>query len=75
MKNLHLSKEFPPGIAAALQDVIGDRITVVMPGLQNIFVEALEPSGPFQENITQFVTARQLSGYPVAISTWNKGEE
>ena len=74
VKNLHLSKEFAPGIAVALLDVVGDRITVVMPSLQNIFVEALEPSGPFQENIAQFVTARQLSGLPVAISAWNKGE-
>ena len=75
VKNLHLSKEFAPGIAVALQDVVGGRITVVMPSLQNIFVEGLEPSGPFQENIAQFVTARQLSGHLVTISTWNKGEE
>ena len=72
VKNLHLSKEFAPGIAVALQDVVGDRIAVVMPCLQNIFVEALEPSGPFQKNIAQFVTARQLFGHPVAILTWNK---
>ena len=72
VKNLRLSEEFAPGIALALQDVVGDRIAVVMPCLQNIFVEALEPSGPFQKNIAQFVTARQLSGHPVAISTWNK---
>ena len=72
VKNLYLSKQFAPGIAVALQDVVAGRITVVMPSLQNIFVEALEPSGPFQENIAQFVTARQLSGHPVAISTWNK---
>ena len=74
VKNLHLSREFAPGIAAVLQDIVAGRITVVMPSLQNIFVEALEPSGPFQENIAQFVAARQLSGHPFAISTWNKGE-
>jgi F-box-like len=69
VKNLYLSKEFAPGIAAALQEVVGTRITVVLPSLQNIFVEeGLEPLGPFQENIGQFVTARQLSGHPVTIS-------
>ena len=66
--NLYLCKEFAPGIAAALQELVGDRITEVLPSLENIFVEGLEPSGPFQENIGQFVTARQLSDHPVAIS-------
>jgi hypothetical protein len=68
VKNLYLSKEFAPGIAAALQELVGDRITEVLPSLQNIFVEELEPSGPFQENIGQFVAARQLSDRPIAIS-------
>jgi hypothetical protein len=68
VKNLYLSKEFAPGIAAALQEVVGTRITLVLPSLQNIFVEGIEPSGPFQEHIGQFITARQLSGHPVAIS-------
>ncbi len=72
VKNLYLSKEFAPGIAAALQELVGARITEVLPNLQNIFVEALEPSGPFQENIGQFVAARELSSHPVAISDWDR---
>jgi hypothetical protein len=72
VKNLYLSKEFAPGIAAALQELVGGRITEVLPSLQNIFVEGLEPSGPFQENIGQFVAARQLSDHPIAISIWHK---
>jgi hypothetical protein len=71
LKNLYLSKTFAPGIAAALQELVGGRIIEVLPGLQNIFVEGLEPSGPFQKNIGQFVTARQLSDHPIAISDWN----
>ena len=71
-KNLYLSKEFVPGIAAALQELVGARITEVLPSLQNIFVEGFEPSGPLQENIGQFVAARQLSGHPIAISDWHK---
>ena len=69
VKNLYLPKEFAQGIAAALQELVGGR-TEVLPSLQNIFVAGLRPSGPFQETIGQFVTARQLSGHPVAISIW-----
>jgi hypothetical protein len=75
MKNLYLSKEFAPGIAAALQELIRGRIAEVLPSLQNIFVKKLEPSGRFSENIGEFVAARQLSGHPVAISVWNGEEE
>ena len=70
--NLYLSKEFAPGIAFALQELVGGRIREVLPNLQNIFVEGLESSGPFQENIGQFVSARQLSNHPIAISVWDK---
>ena len=73
VKNLCLSKEFAPGIAAALQELVGERIIEVLPNLQNIFVKGLEQveSGPFEENIGQFVAARQLSNHPIAISGWD----
>jgi hypothetical protein len=72
VKNLYISKEFAPGIAAALQELVG--ISQVLLGLQNIFVEGLrvEPSKPFQENIGKFVAARQVSDQPIAISDWDK---
>jgi hypothetical protein len=72
VKNLYLSTEFALGIAVSLTELVGGRITEVLPSLQNIFVEGLEPLGPFQENIGQFVTARQLSGHSVAISYWDE---
>jgi len=74
VQNLYLSKEFASGIMAALQDLVGSRITEVLPSLQNIFVEGLrvETSGLFQENIGQFVALRQLSDHPIAISDWVK---
>ncbi len=68
VKDLYLSKDFAPGIAAALQEIVG---TEVLPSLQSIFVEGLEASGPFQEDIGQFVAARELSGHPITISFWN----
>ena len=71
VKNLYLCKEFAPGIAAALQELVEGRTTGVLPSLQNVFVEGLEPSGLFQEKIGQFVAARQPSD-PIVISVWHK---
>jgi hypothetical protein len=62
-------------IAAALQELVAGRITEVLPSLQSIFVQGIEPSGPFQEKIGQFVAARRLSGHPIAISLWNRDSE
>ena len=70
VKNLYLFRELVPGIALALQELVGGRIMEVLPSLQNIFAEGFEPSGPLQENIGPFVAARQLSGHPIAISVW-----
>ena len=72
VKDLYLSKNFSPAIAAVLKDLVGGRITEVLPSLQNIFVEGLEPSGSLQENFGQFVAARQLSDHPITISVWRK---
>ncbi len=69
IKNLYLSKDFVPGIAAALQEIVG---TEVLPSLQNIFVEGLEPSGPFQGNIGQLVAARELSGHSITVAVWDR---
>ncbi len=68
VKNLYLSKDLAPDIAAALQEIVG---TEVLPSLQNIFVDGLELPGRFQENIGQFVAARELSGHPITISVWD----
>ena len=71
VKNLYLSKECAPGIAAALEELAGGA-TLLLPGLQNIFVKELESSGPFQKKIGHFVDARQLSDpdHPITISNW-----
>ena len=76
VKNLFLSKDFSPGIAEALRELVGGRIAEVLPSLQNIFVEDLEQvSGSFQENIGQFVAARQLSNHPIVISNWEREKD
>jgi hypothetical protein len=73
VKNLYLSEEFSQGIAAALEELTGGRITEVLPSLENIFVAGLETLGPFEENIGQFVAARQLSDHPITVSEWDRG--
>jgi hypothetical protein len=72
VKNLYLFKELSQGIAAALKELTGGRITEVLPSLQNIFVGGLETLEPFWENIRQFVAARQLSDHPITVSDWDR---
>ena len=72
VKNLYLFKEFVPCIVATLQELVGDRITEVLPSLQNILVERFEPSASFQGTIGQFFAMRQLLGCPIAVSVWSR---
>ena len=70
--NLYLSKKFAPSIAAALQELVGGRTTEVLPILQNIYLEQLQPSEPIEEGIQKFVAARQLSSQPITVSRWQR---
>ena len=72
VKNLYLSKEFMRRIMPALQDLDGGRTTEVLPTLQNIFLEEVEPGGRVQEDIGRFVAARQLSGHTITVSHWER---
>jgi hypothetical protein len=70
VKNLYVIKGLAHHIAPALQDLVGERVTDVLPALESLFFEGLLPSGPVQEAIGRFVAARQLLGRPVAVSRW-----
>jgi hypothetical protein len=72
VKNLYLSKDFAPRITPAIQELVGGRSAEVMPTLHNLLLEGLQPSGPVQEGIGQFVAARKLSGHPITISLWDR---
>ena len=74
-KNLYLSKNYSPDIAAALKELVGGRVTEVLPSLQNIFMEGFGASGAVSENIGQFAAVRRLSGHPIAISDWDKDKD
>ena len=72
VKNLHVCEEYAQCIAPALQEIVGERVTDVLPTLEGLFLEDLPPSGPVKEAIGQFIAARQLLGHPVAVSDWNR---
>jgi len=61
-----------PRIAPALQELVGDRTTEVLPLLENIFLEGLQTSAPLQEGIKKFVAARQLTNRSVTVSHWDR---
>ena len=71
VEKLYLSKEFSPRIAPALQELVGGRTTEVLPALQSLSLEDPQ-SGPVQEAIGGFFAARELSGHPISISSWDR---
>jgi hypothetical protein len=73
-KNLYLSEQiiFMSPIVPALEELVGSRITEVLPTLQNIFLE-----WPLKvpEGIEQFVAAQQTTTHPIAVSRWNRNSK
>ncbi|KAI9447012.1 hypothetical protein F5148DRAFT_743376 [Russula earlei] len=70
VKDLRLTHQVGPHVCQALEDLAGERVTEVLPTLQNIFLERLEPLGSVPEYIERFVAARKLSDHPVAVHHW-----
>ena len=74
VKDLYISEIFTPYIAPALQALSGESVTEALPALQSLFLERY-PSGYsrlVQDSIGQFVSSRQLSGHPIAVSRWKR---
>ena len=69
VKDLVLCGQLVRLLAPVLGELIGDRVVEELPALQNIFVEGFLRSGsqPWEKEIGQFITARQISGHPVAV--------
>ena len=70
--SLYISRQFAPHIVSALQELVGERVTEVLPALRTLFIQEMVPSRPVQEGIGQFVAARQLSGHPIVVSRWER---
>jgi len=67
VNDLRLSKDSVALIAPSLQELSGERITEVLPALENLFLGGAQPLGPVKEAIGKFIAARQLSGCPVTV--------
>ena len=67
VRSHYISGEAVPRIAPALQELVGERVTEVLPALETLTLDE-STSGPIQEGIARFVSARQLACHPVAIS-------
>ena len=72
MKSLYISCEFVLRIGPALEDLVVDGATEVLPALQTLFLEEADLSGPVWKAIGKFVAARLLDGHPIAVSGWEK---
>ena len=65
VKNLHLCHILWPKLAPALPALSGGRAIEVLPELRTLFLE--EPRGRAMGFIESFITARRISGHPVAV--------
>jgi hypothetical protein len=74
VKDLYISEGFTASIAPALQELVGESVTEVIPTLENLFFEETPLPGPVQEAIGQFVAARRLASRPIAVSSWERGK-
>ncbi|KAI0287150.1 hypothetical protein BC826DRAFT_1108660 [Russula brevipes] len=72
VRSFYVSKTLVPLIATALQGLIGESATAVLPNLRDLFLDrpALSGSMHIQEAMQSFVAARQLSGQPIAVHHW-----
>ena len=71
VKNLYLCEEVARRIAPALQELVGDRITEVLPILENIFLEGFESLRSVEEGIGRFISAREVAGNPITVFSWD----
>ena len=72
VKDLYLSWKFVPHIAPALQELVGESVTEVLPALHSIFWEGLDPSGPVKVALDKLSDARQPPNHRIAVSHWDR---
>jgi hypothetical protein len=70
VKSLYVSEALGPFVASALKKLTEERVTEVLPRLDNLFLEGLGSSNFLEETIESFVRMRQLSGHPVILRRW-----
>ena len=74
VKTLYISRKFTPRVAPALQELVGERVTEVLPALETLYLRDPFLSG-VQDTFGKFLTARQLAGRPVSVLQWENDSE
>ncbi|KAI0287720.1 hypothetical protein BC826DRAFT_739865 [Russula brevipes] len=74
VRTLHVSRRLVRPIATALQGLIGPRATELLPNLCDLFLWKYAITGAVTEAMQPFLTARQLSGQPIAVHHWEGRE-
>ena len=72
VQSLFVSERLVHCVTAALRELTGETAVEVLPALRSLWLERLEPSGPVQDAIKSFATARHLANHPVAIYPWER---
>ncbi|KAH9967009.1 hypothetical protein BJV74DRAFT_799523 [Russula compacta] len=67
VQRLYLYDELRPLVALALQVLIGERATEMLPTLRSLYLKGPPPSRSTREDIQLFIAARQHSNYPVDV--------
>ncbi|KAI9453114.1 hypothetical protein F5148DRAFT_484998 [Russula earlei] len=70
VKDLRLDNQVGLHVCCALEALAKERVTEVLPALQNIFLGDLQSWISVPKSIERFTAARQLSGRPVAVYPW-----
>jgi hypothetical protein len=72
VKRLYISLELAPRIVRALQELVGERVTEVLPALQNLFLAQRQKlKDTVEVAIVQIIAARRLAGRPITCSNWD----
>ena len=67
VKDLVLDEPVVLSVASALQELVGEQVTEILPTLKNIFLEGFPSSSPVPEGIAKFAAERELYGCPVVV--------
>jgi len=72
VKNLYISAQFAVRIMCAMCVLEGERLSEMLPALQNLLLEKLESCQHVNvwEATEDFVAAKRLSGHNIAVSQW-----
>ena len=70
VKNLYLFEAAARRVVPALEEAAKGTVYNVLPALQNIFLQGLQPTWPAKEATGLFASARQPSGRAITVHRW-----